>query len=595
MAQKLDPADWGLKRQSQMSRPALFFLFGMFAFLGGLFLAFFGYKLYWNVRALTVFEPAECTILDKRLVESDSDDGTTYGVELHFSYRAGGRLHERRGYDILGGTSSGRSSKEAILDRYEIGQTATCWVDPDDPSYAVVDRSLSWIYLFAFIPLLFFAIGVSGLWATIRGEPDPTRTIVPDAINAASGVLRFASPSDGYALPPQGFDPGQGRAAAGFAPRSASSFAGLAARGPGVTAEWLPKVAVLPGQVCPYRLSQDGSRLGAWIALLFVAAFWNGIVSVFLSEAFASWRRGSPEIFLSLFMIPFVVVGLFLIGATIASFLVWLGVGETRIELDTWPLVPGRPLGFRFSQQGRMFLEGLKLDLVGQEKATYGMGTDSVTKTHELHRQNLLDARGISIDHWRAFDSSGKFELPENAMHSFKAGHNEIDWAIEVKGTVARWPDFTTRFALLVMPGESSGARDRERAELSAPPAAAPVEPLEIELESPAEGYEPGDPVRGTVRLSPLRPSEEGTLMVAMMWQTVGIGDEDSGVVAPQHVLARGFIEAGKAYPFELAAPAFPRSYSGKLVSIRWSVGAQLKTRRNKKLLGRCKVTGVGC
>jgi hypothetical protein len=590
MAQKLDPADWGLKRQNQVSRGGLFFLFGIFAFLGGLFLAFFGYKLYWNVRALTVFEPAECEILGKRLVESDGDDGTTYGVELHFRYDAGGRLHERKGYDVLGGTSSGRRGKEAILDRYEVGQTATCWFDPEEPSYAVIDRSLSWIYLLAFIPLIFVVIGGSGLWAALRGDPDPTVTVLPTALNAASDVLRFANSGAERPLPPEAFGAGAGHFSA-----SSAALGNLAGRTSGLAAEWLPKIPVLPGQVCPYRLTQDGSRLGAWIAILFVAAFWNGIVSVFVSEAISSWRDGSPEIFLSLFVIPFVLVGLFLIWAAVSNFLVWLGIGETRLELDSWPLTLGKTHGFRFAQQGRMFLEELKVDLVCQEKATYGQGTDSVTKTHELHRQTLLDLRGVSIDHWRAFESSGKFELPEAAMHSFKAGHNEIDWALEVNGSVARWPDFKTRFPLLVMPGEASGNRDGREPDVCAPPSGDVAEPLTVELESPGRGYGPGEPVQGTVRLSPLLPSEDGTLMVAMMWQTVGIGDEDSGVVAPQHVLARGLIEAGRAYPFELSAPAFPRSYSGKLVSIRWSVGAQLKSRRRKKLLGRCKVSGIGC
>ena len=57
-----------------------------------------------------------------------------------------------------------------------------------------------------------------------------------------------------------------------------------------------------------------------FFATLFVCLFWNGIVSVFVSGAVESWRAGHPEWGLNIFMIPFVGIGLGLVGAVLYWF-----------------------------------------------------------------------------------------------------------------------------------------------------------------------------------------------------------------------------------------------------------------------------------
>ena len=44
-------------------------------------------------------------------------------------------------------------------------------------------------------------------------------------------------------------------------------------------------------------------------------------------------------------------------------------------------------------------------------------------------------------------------------MHSFKADHNEINWALVIEGDVAGWPNFKRSFPVIVRPEKGSSDR----------------------------------------------------------------------------------------------------------------------------------------
>ena len=50
------------------------------------------------------------------------------------------------------------------------------------------------------------------------------------------------------------------------------------------------------------------------------------------------------------------------------------------------------------------------------------------------------------------FDAHLQVKVPAGAMHSFKSGHNGINWKIVVKGDVAQWPDYQRCFPVIVHP-----------------------------------------------------------------------------------------------------------------------------------------------
>src|SRR5207245_2713015 len=109
------------------------------------------------------------------------------------------------------------------------------------------------------------------------------------------------------------------------------------------------------------RVSPFGKVLGG----LAVGLFWNGIVSVFVVQVVSGWRHGRGELFLTLFMIPFLLVGVAIIAFVIYSF---VGLFSPRIKLTVSApsVLPGATIRINWTMDGqvrkvprlRIYLEG---------------------------------------------------------------------------------------------------------------------------------------------------------------------------------------------------------------------------------------------
>lgn len=79
--------------------------------------------------------------------------------------------------------------------------------------------------------------------------------------------------------------------------------------------------------------------------------------------------------------------------------------------------------------------------------------------------------------------------------------------------------------------------------------------------------FHPGDVISGIAgwELEPIPDSVE----VCLFWHTSGKGDRDVGIADRVHLSATG---ATDAQPFRLQAPAEPYSFSGRLITLTWSI-----------------------
>ena len=50
------------------------------------------------------------------------------------------------------------------------------------------------------------------------------------------------------------------------------------------------------------------------------------------------------------------------------------------------------------------------------------------------------------------FECDIDLNVPEGAMHSFAADHNEIAWTLVVEGDVAGWPEYRRAFPVIIRP-----------------------------------------------------------------------------------------------------------------------------------------------
>jgi hypothetical protein len=354
--------------------------FGVFAAAGlGIF---FGLVV---PKALSFFQmknwveaPAE--VIWSRVQSHSGDDGTTYSVDVFYTYELGGRDYRSNRWNLIGGSSSGRGGKQKVVDSHPAGKGFTCFVDPDKPWRAVVNRDVGWAGLFALFPLPFIAVGLGGLWYTFIRKP-----------KEGAKVAGRRNPS---ALRP---DAGSAKSSGG------------------------------------------GRRKRIWgfLGAVLIAAFWNGIVSVFVVIAWKAWQSGHPEWFLNIFLIPFVLIGAFLIGhvpyrlMAIFSPIYGLDWGDEN-------LAPGDRVRLSWRRSGGGGQpRRLTILLVGQEEATYRRGSNTSSATSVFHEAVLFETVKPQMM------PSGTCDLiiPEDAVPSFTGEHNKLRWFIRLIAEVPWRPD----------------------------------------------------------------------------------------------------------------------------------------------------------
>jgi len=340
-----------------------------------------------RLAASLTWEATPCTIVGASMRSWSTDDGTSYRADVLYEYRAGGRDWRSNRVDFFSFLTSGRDNARAILDRYPDGADAACWVNPGDPSRSVLERQFRPKHLLGLIPLVFVIAG--GALAN-HGRK-------------LMGLRRGVEETEiGKDVPAHG----------------------------------------------PLILKPEVGPVGKVGASVFFALLWNGIVSVFVWQAWKAWESGSPDWFLNIFLIPFVLVGLFSFGV-VGHFLLALANPRPRLTL-----IPGSPrlgdaLRIEWVFTGRAGRIGhVRIFLEGREEATYQRGTDTVTDREVFTTHNLIDTG----NDWEIPKGTAEIIIPSDTMHSFAADSNKIIWEIKVEGEIVRWPDVSQNFPIEIRP-----------------------------------------------------------------------------------------------------------------------------------------------
>jgi hypothetical protein len=113
-----------------------------------------------------VWPAVPCVVISSE-VRSHSGNGTTYRVYVFYGYEFNGREFKSDTYDFMGGSSSGYEGKRAVVARYPPGTKAVCYVNPEEPAEAVLERGFTPDLLFGLIPLVFMFFGAFGLVAAL--------------------------------------------------------------------------------------------------------------------------------------------------------------------------------------------------------------------------------------------------------------------------------------------------------------------------------------------------------------------------------------------------------------------------------------------
>ncbi len=384
-------------------------LFGLIFLLAGLGAFFFTFLTpLLQIQAAQNWKPVAATIISSSVGSNrDSDGDTTYRVEVQYSFPFNGQTYYGNTYQFGANGSSNATEKNAIVAKLPPGTKITCYVNPANPNQSVINPSMNrdlWPGLFS---LIFVAVGAGIIIAGIK--------------SGKSGAVRAGAQS--------------------WQPKSTM---GSGAMGSGGAVERMPQSAIPTAAGGPVTLKPRTTRFGGFCGLLVFSVFWNGIVGVFLASAFFG-KSGSFPIFMWLFLTPFILVGIIMIGATFHQFLAMFGPKvELTVSQAQVPL--GSSININWKLSGRQNVTKFQIFLEGREEATYRRGTDTYTD------KNTFCVLDVTNTLSSVTQGDATVQIPIATMHSFEARNNKILWQLVVKGEIPIWPDIKDEYPIVVLP-----------------------------------------------------------------------------------------------------------------------------------------------
>lgn len=148
----------------------IYVFFGIFFLVGSILPGFMMGVPLWRIERAKNWAKVPCRIESSNVLRHRGDKTDTYSVDILYAYEVGGKGYKSNRYKFMGGSSSGQSSKREIVDRYPPGLETVCFVNPDDPYDAVLNRGFTRDIWFGLFPLIFLIVGSVGLAVTIKNR-----------------------------------------------------------------------------------------------------------------------------------------------------------------------------------------------------------------------------------------------------------------------------------------------------------------------------------------------------------------------------------------------------------------------------------------
>ncbi len=333
------------------------------------------------------WQETPCRVISSSVRSHDSDDGTTYSVDILYSYDINGMGYRSNAYNFMGGSSSGYGGKKKIVNAYPPGTSTVCYVSPENPADAVLNRNFTADMLFGLIPLLFVFAGAGGLIYTMKRKEGADRTTEE------------------------------------YDNRSLSDYS----RG---DCELKPTVG-------PW-----GSFLGG---LLFTL-FWNGIVSMFVYHDVQGWIKGRPDWFLTIFLTPFVIIGLLCLYGSLNSF-VALFNPRPRVKVNSRSIRAGNKLKVQWEINEKSVDLFRKLTIT--LKCIRGEFKDRNSRKSIVENFTIVETE----DRFKMESGSKDIIIPEKAATSNESSEGEkVYWIISLKGILRTRPKLDLEYRISILP-----------------------------------------------------------------------------------------------------------------------------------------------
>lgn len=387
------------RRVDQKGGRVFLFFFGLiFAVAGATMLYFLTIESWSGYISAKNWEKVPCKIISAEVGSHRSSgrrggSSTSYSIDIEYEYEYQGRQYVSGKYNFISASSSGRDGKYRVVNQYRNMTEPYCFVDPTDPNRAVLNRDLSWSFLFTLFPFPFLAVGLYLMYIVV---------LRPDKITS---VKKRKSVTIG---------------------------------------ENVPEPSAVDGEV----VYNSKSGVGAFIFIFVFMVIWNGIVSTFVVPLVRNWRGDISQWLHGLFLSIFVLVGL---GLMVLVVYMFLAIFNPRVKLilnrGSVPL--GGSVYLRWSFSGKVErIKRVEVWLLGTEKVTYRRGTDTKRDSKAFYKMEVYS----TDDPMSIVSGEAGFIVPCETMHTFESVNNQIVWEIELKGQIDKWPDVNQKFKLTVEP-----------------------------------------------------------------------------------------------------------------------------------------------
>lgn len=376
------------------------FVFGLaFAAIGGVVFFFMFVLPMMNVQGAKTWIPVDATITHSEVEVHSSSDSTTYSIDIKYEYEYEGQTYTGDRYHFMTGSSSGRQSKQDVVDDHPVGENVKIYIDPNDPSNSVINREMTSDFWYGLIPLAFVLVGLGLAVGSLFVNSDRKKN---REWKSEAKLSKDDDPTDNVAT-----------------------------------------------------LKADSTALGKFIGMTIFAAIWNGGVWAVL--IFVLLPEMGDSLFLSF---PLIIVGLFAligIGLLFGVLYQFLALFNPKPILEVSNASPslGETFQLHWDIEGRSErIRELTITLEGEESARYQRGTDTVTDTHTFHTKELFKTDDNNLI---MLGGDCDVTIPPNLMHSFDASNNKIIWKLKVHGDIKRWPDVDQSFNFVVSPMRLEG------------------------------------------------------------------------------------------------------------------------------------------
>jgi hypothetical protein len=387
---------------------------GLFVVVGSTVGFFMTVRPLYHAYAARGWMPTACEVISSRIVRGDE----TARADIVYRYTIGGREYTANRYNFMPGTTSD-STVPSVVATHAPGTTFECYVDPADPSSAVINRTPT-LWYFMGVPFFVMFAGIPGVMAAV---------MVRSRRRARAGQRALSGDMTGGAIGSVGGGVGDGVAAAAVVADSRFAHAPHAADGG------------------PFVLKPSASPLAKLVTITLVCLFWNGIVGIFTFIEFRMFMQGDAFGWgMAVFLLLFQVIGVALLAAVPYQLLA-MANPRPIITLSRGSVPLGGSASFTWELSGAaQRVTGLRITLRGTESARYRRGTDTHTDTHVFFTETLVDAtHAMNIAR-----GSGTIRIPADSMHTFGADNNKVIWTLHVDGDIARWPNIDETFDITV-------------------------------------------------------------------------------------------------------------------------------------------------